>query len=178
MRRKAQLLAARPDLKIAELRGNVDTRLKKLPRDSLMRSFSPKQDYDVWVCRSDLTDSAKSIMLPAVGQGALGLEIRQGDSETRDALQCLLHVNSYRAALCERSMLRLVQGGCLAPIGAWARVEQGALHLDAVVLDVHGRNKIAASASAPLDEFEELGQLVASDLLSQGAGQLLADARE
>ena len=117
-------------------------------------------------------------MLPAVGQGALGLEIRQGDAETREALQSLQHVDSYRAALCERAMLRRVQGGCLAPIGAWARVEQGSLHLDAVVLDVHGRNKIVASASAPTDEFEELGHLVANDLLSQGAGQLLASARE
>ena len=178
MRRRAQLLAARPDLNVSELRGNVDTRIRKL-RDG---EFDAIILAEAGLRRLGLEDQIsqvlpKSMMLPAVGQGALGLESRQDDMVTRQAVVCLHHLDTCRAVLSERSLLRTLQGGCLAPLGAWARVEQNSLRLDAVVLDIHGEQKIVASADAPLDQHEALGKKVGEDLLSQGAGQLLADAR-
>ena len=178
MRRRAQLLAARPDLNVSELRGNVDTRIRKLHNGE----FDAIILAEAGLRRLGLEDQIsqvlpKSLMLPAVGQGALGLESRRDDLGTRQAVACLHHLDTCRAVLSERSLLRNLQGGCLAPLGAWARVEHDLLQLDAVVLDIQGAQKIASSAHAPVDQHEALGRKVAEDLLSRGAGQLLADAR-
>lgn len=178
MRRRAQLLAARPDLNVGELRGNVDTRLKKLHEGDFDAIILAEAGLRRLGFADQITEVLpKSVMLPAVGQGALGLETRADDTTTRTALQSLQHEATYHAVLAERAMLRSIQGGCLAPVGAWARMEDGALRLDAVVLATDGREKLNAHGVATPYDCESLGQRVAADLLKHGAGDLLADAR-
>jgi len=116
-------------------------------------------------------------MLPAVGQGALGIETRSDDLETRRVLAPLDDTASHAAVLAERAMLAELQGGCLAPVGAWGRVADGQLVLDGAVLSLDGRRRLAASAAGTLEEAPDIGVRVARKLLDQGAQELIASAR-
>jgi hydroxymethylbilane synthase len=117
-------------------------------------------------------------MLPAVGQGALVIEIRSVDHAARVAVEPLDHPDSHRAVLAERALLAALDGGCLAPVGAWARREaDGLLRLDAAVLAVDGRQRIWACHVAPPDAALSLGADVARRLIDQGAKPLVAQAR-
>jgi hydroxymethylbilane synthase len=178
LRRQAQLLHARPDLQMLDVRGNVETRLRKLDGG----------EYDALVLaqaglhRLGLDARIAGViplttMLPAVGQGALGIEARANDAATRELLAPLGHEPTHQAVTAERSLLATLRGGCLAPVGAWGRVENGLLALDGVVLSGDGRQRIAASSTAPLSVAAELGQRVAEELLRQGAEGLIAAAR-
>jgi hydroxymethylbilane synthase len=179
LRRRAQLLHLRPDLAMREIRGNVDTRLEKLASG----------EYDALVlAQAGLARLGRSgeiteifgpeRMLPAVGQGALGIETRTADSQTRAAVARLDHTPSHQAVRCERALLAAVGGGCLAPIGAWARLsERGDLKLDAVVLSADGRRRLTAGGEAPHDQPLRLGEEVAAQLLAGGAGELIRQSR-
>jgi hydroxymethylbilane synthase len=178
LRRQAQLLAARPDLKMADIRGNVETRLKKLEAG----------DYDAIVLaeaglrRLQLTAHItqvlpKSIILPAIGQGALGVEARDDDPFTREILARLDDADTHRAVAAERALLYTLRGGCMAPVGAWGRVEDGRLALSAVVLSPDGKQKLECSAAADPAEAEQLGRQVAEQLLAQGAAELIRQGR-
>lgn len=179
-RRRAQLLNVRPDFEMLELRGNVETRLQKL-RDG---------EYDAIVLayaglkRLGLDDQitemlTADVMLSAVGQGALGIESRAEDSQTHGLLARLNHAPSRAAITAERAMLAALRGGCLAPVGAWARIESdGQLKLDAVVLSLDGQTKLVATGSDSSDQAVALGRYVAADLDRQGAAKLIAASRE
>ncbi len=179
LRRRAQLLHARGDLQMLDIRGNVDTRLQKL-RDG---------DFDALVLAhaglkrlgrdGEITEIlSAAVMLPAVGQGALGLEARAGDHDTRQILDKIDDVESHQSAIAERTMLAALAGGCLAPIGAWARVEDdGRLHLSARVLSADGRKRLAADRFANAADAVALGRQVAEQLLAEGAGQLIEETR-
>jgi hydroxymethylbilane synthase len=179
LRRRAQLLHSRPDLNMQDVRGNVDTRLRKLQSG----------DYDALVLaeagirRLELTKHItealpKSLIMPAVGQGALGLEIRTDDDNTRRAVAALNDPDTHASVLAERALLAALRGGCLAPVGAWGRVEaDGQLHLDATVLSADGKIKLVASGSAPSTEAEELGRTTAERLIAQGAAELISGSR-
>jgi hydroxymethylbilane synthase len=178
LRRRSQLLHLRADLQMLEIRGNVETRLRKLDQG----------DYDALVLAQAglhrLGFDARiagviplSVMLPAVGQGALGIEAREDDASTRQLLAPLNHEPTYQAVIAERSLLATLAGGCLAPIGAWGRVENSLLHLDGVVLSSDGRQRIAASSSGSPSSAFDLGQQVAEQLIAQGAEGLIAGAR-
>jgi hydroxymethylbilane synthase len=120
----------------------------------------------------------KSLMLPAVGQGALGLETRADDSATRTVVERLDDRDTHAAVLAERSLLAALCGGCLAPVGAWARVEQGGeLRLTAAVLSRDGNKRLRAEAVDQPCEAVELGRRVAAELLAQGAASLIANSR-
>ncbi len=175
-RRKAQLLHQRPDLEILDIRGNVDTRLRKLD----------EAEYDAIILaeaglkRLELTGRIAQVlpreqMLPAVGQGALGIEARSDDVTTQGLLEPLNEPLTRAAVLAERAMLRTLRGGCLAPVGAWGRIEQDQLHLDGVVLSNDGITRIFASSQADLADAEALGVRVARTLIAQGAAALLPD---
>lgn len=177
LRRQAQLLHARPDLRLEDIRGNVDTRLRKLDRG----------DYDAIVLaeaglrRLGLEQRIsrvlpRELVLPAVGQGALGLEIRYEDDATREALAPLDDPAAHAAVLAERSLLRELRGGCLAPVGALATVD-GLLRLTAVVLSRDGRQRLTASAQGPPEEAVEIGRDAAESLRSEGADALIAASR-
>lgn len=178
-RRKAQLLAFRPDLQVQDLRGNVDTRLQKLRDGEFHAIVLAEAGLRRLGLDSNITQVIpKSVMLPAVGQGALGLETRDDDASTRNSLGCLHHEETYHAVLAERSLLRSLRGGCLAPVGAWARVENQELRIDAIVLNASGTEYVSASATTGLRDSLELGERVAHELVAKGADRLLDSARQ
>ena len=179
MRRRAQLLNVRPDLQILDIRGNVDTRLKHLDEDR----------YDAIVlAEAGLTRLGlahriaqvlpKDWMLPAIGQGALGLETRVDDSRTREVVQRLDDADTHCSVLAERALLAALHGGCLAPIGAWGRVVDGTLELDAAVLDPDGRQRLATRLQGQPAAAETLGAAAATQLLERGAAELIAASRK
>ena len=177
LRRKAQLLHVRPDLVVEDIRGNVETRLRKLDDghyDAIILA-------EAGLKRLGLADRItqiipRSTMLPAVGQGALGIETRADDQRTRAALAPLDDLETHQAVLAERTLLFALRAGCLAPVGAWGRVEGGRLALDAVVLSPDGSRRLAARGSADNAAAVSLGQQVADELLAQGAAELIAGA--
>lgn len=179
LRRRAQLLHARPDLQMRDVRGNVDTRLRKLDEgeyDALILAAAG-------VTRLGLADRphvvlSPAVMLPAVGQGALGIETRAHDASTQAAVRTLDDPATHAAVLAERSLLAELRGGCLAPVGAWGRlVESELLTLTATVLSVNGASRLDVELAAFPADAVDLGRWVAADLLSRGAAELIATAR-
>lgn len=180
LRRRAQLLNRRADLQMADVRGNVDTRLRKLSEgqfDALCLAEAGLHRLGIAGLATYLMP--REWMLPAVGQGALGIEIRSGDSTTLRAVIQLDDRATHASVLAERSFLSSVSGGCLAPVGAWGRLAGDAqtLRLEAAVLSVDGQQRLVADRTAPIDAPTTLGRQVAEELLASGAGELLAEAR-
>lgn len=178
-RRAAQLLHRRPDLKIMPIRGNVETRLAKLDAgeyDAIVlaqagvKRLNFLADRPHWVI-------PRSVMLPAVGQGALGLETRTGDFATRKAVESINHAESWAAVTAERGLLARLRAGCLAPVGAWARDDDGVLRLDAVVLSADGKKRIVSTSWGDAHHPTALGVEVAHGLISQGAMELISGSR-
>lgn len=179
VRRKAQILALRPDLKVQPLRGNVDTRLQALGRG----------EYDgivlaaAGLIRLDLRSRIDQFLepeqvLPAPGQGALALEVRQGDDLAEELCYALHHPPSWDRVRAERAFLAGLGAGCLAPVGALAQVgEDGGLRLEGVLLSPDGRAFIRAEIEGEAAEAEELGLELAQDVLAQGGRELLAQIR-
>jgi len=185
LRRRAQLLHVRPDLKMLDIRGNVDTRLRKLREGQ----FDAIVLAEAGLRRLGLDDQITGLlpgdmMLPAIGQGALGLETRADDETSRAALAALNDPATHAAVAAERALLARLRGGCLAPIAAWGRCVAGQLLLHGRVLSADGRVKLEASAAvaatAALSPAEgaALGQGVADDLLRQGAAGVIQSARQ
>ncbi|MFY9909191.1 MAG: hydroxymethylbilane synthase [Candidatus Sulfotelmatobacter sp.] len=174
LRRQAQLKAIRPDLDVHPLRGNVDTRLRKLEQG----------EYDCIILASaglkrlGKTELIKQIipaeiMCPAAGQGALGIEIRLGDAVTRQHLEFLNDRNARAATTCERALLNRLGGGCQVPIGAFAERRNGKLHLDAIVADPDGSKLLRESRDGDLNDPEKLGNDVGDSLLRRGGDEIL-----
>jgi len=159
LRRRAQMLHRRPDLRVVNIRGNVETRLRKLSEES----------YDALVTEILIPQW----MLPAVGQGALGLECRADDAPTRNIVRQVNHPATYQAVLAERSLLRALQGGCQVPVGASATVHNETLTLRATVLDPDGKKCIQGQIAGTAAQAELLGQQLARELLARGADHLL-----
>jgi hydroxymethylbilane synthase len=177
LRRKAQLLAVRPDLVVKDIRGNVETRLEKLDRgefDAIVLAEAGLKRLGLENAQVHMIP--RLVMLPAVGQGALAIEARTDDTVTLSLLAPLDHLESHQAVLAERALLAALRAGCLAPVGAHARIEDGQLTLDAVVLSPDGRQRLCASSSSQPTAAIELGKRVANELLDQGAAQLIAAA--
>jgi hydroxymethylbilane synthase len=171
-RRQAQLRSVRPDLDFTALRGNLDTRLRKLERgdcDALVLAAAGL--HRLGLRERITTYFTLDEMCPAVGQGALAIEI-QSDSPIEQALAPLDHPPTHTAILAERALLRRLGGGCQVPIAAHASFEEGRLRLRGVVASPDGRRMIRAAAATERDA-EGLGAAVADDLLSQGAGAIL-----
>lgn len=179
VRRAAQLLHHRPDLDIRDIRGNVDTRLRKLDEGQ----FEAIVLAAAGLTRLGWQERIRQIlpadvMLPAVGQGALGLEIRSNDAATHAAVELLNHPDSFAAAMAERWMLRTMFAGCLAPVGARTEIANGSLTLTGVVLSRDGRERIEGAQTLPTKDHIALGKAVAEQLIEKGAGRLLQDARD
>jgi hydroxymethylbilane synthase len=173
-RRRAQLLHRRPDLQIHSVRGNVETRLRKLADQNFDAMILAQAGLE----RLGLGDAITTVldcswMLPAVGQGALGLECRTSDARTRAVLTPLNDPHTFQAILAERSVLRTLGGGCQVPIGGLAVIEGDELTLRCSVLDPDGKRRIEGEIIGSAENAEELGRALASDLLSRGAAELL-----
>jgi hydroxymethylbilane synthase len=179
LRRRAQLWHARSDLAMHNIRGNVDTRLRKLEQGEYDAIVLAEAGLTRLGLDGRITERlASPLMLPAVGQGALGLECREQDAETRAALAGLDHAATHFAVLAERALMRELAGGCLAPIAALGTVgANGQLQLSAVVLSGDGKTRLAAEGVAPTADAEALGQRVAKQLAAQGALELIDAVR-
>jgi hydroxymethylbilane synthase len=172
LRRQAQLKALRPDLDIHPLRGNVDTRLKKLEAGEYEAIILAAAGLN----RLGKTDLIRQIipaeiMCPAAGQGALGIEIRAGDATTRQHLAFLDDLAARATTTCERALLNKLGGGCQVPIGAFAQTRNRRLHLDAVVANPDG-SKVLRESKEGTDP-QKLGNEVGAILLSRGADAIL-----
>ena len=177
-RRGAQLLYARPDLEIREIRGNVDTRLRKLDEGQYDAIVLAEAGLRRLGLSHRITQVLPpELMLSAAGQGALGIETRDPDSATIQAVALLDHGPTHAAVLAERTVLAALHAGCLAPVGVWARPAADRLQLDAVVLDADGRRRIAVARQGSQDQAQRLGEQAAADLLAQGAAPLVASVR-
>ncbi|MBL9093688.1 MAG: hydroxymethylbilane synthase [Planctomycetaceae bacterium] len=178
-RRRAQLLHARPDLRMEDVRGNVDTRLRKLAEGQYAAIILA----EAGLVRLKLDEHIaqvlpRAMMLPAIGQGALGLEARADDETTLSALARLDDEATHSAVVAERSLLHHLRGGCLAPVGGWGRFEDDRLlHLSGVVLKSDGTARLFAHHSGAADDAEDLGRTVAEELLEQGAAALISASR-
>lgn len=178
-RRRAQLLHARADLQMLDIRGNVDTRLRKLAEGAYDAIILAEAGLRRLGLDDRITERLPlSLMLPAVGQGALGLEIRADDSAAREAIAALNHPATAAAVTAERALLSELHGGCLAPVAAWGRVESDRLlHLTGAVLSEDGRQRLEASIAHRANDAVAAGQFVANELLARGAAQLIAQSR-
>ena len=177
-RRRALLLASRPDLEVVSIRGNVETRLAKLDAgaaDALMLARAGLERLGLGDRVAEVLDRERFV--PAVGQGLVACTARAGDEATRRTLAAVSDGEGWYAALAERAFLRGVAGGCNAPVGAHARVRESALALHARVLATDGSRTVEGRVSGTVERAEELGERLARDLVSRGAAELLEAAR-
>lgn len=178
VRRRAQLLYARPDLVFDDVRGNVDTRLRKLDEGRCDALILAQAGLERLGLATRVTHRLPlDLVMPAVGQGALGLETRAEDGRVRSAVEKLDHAETHAAVLAERSLLAALLGGCLAPIAAWGRVEGRMLKLSARVTHPSGAEQLDAEASALPEQAIALGRQVAESLRTRGADRLIEAAR-
>lgn len=178
LRRRSQLWHLRPDLELRDVRGNVDTRLEKLRQGQFDALVLAEAGLERLGLGDRVTQSLRAPqLLPAVGQGALGLEARAHDEETRGRLAGLDDPGTRAAVTAERALLAALHGGCLAPVAAWGRLESGGLVLDGRVLSLDGVRRLEARAVGKPDQAAELGRQVAAELLAQGAADLIESAR-
>lgn len=178
LRRKCQLLSLRPDFTITDIRGNLNTRMKKLDASEwagmvLARAGVVRLN---WAGRiGETIDAAK--ILPAVGQGALGIEVRIDDTRVGEMVKSLHHYPTAQAALAERALLRKLEGGCQVPIGTWGRLEETngeqVLKLDAMVGSLDGKTIVRGTLHGSLHDAERIGTRLAESLLADGAGRIL-----
>ena len=174
LRRKCQILKQRPDLEIIDLRGNVGTRLSKLDAGN----------YDAIILASaglkrlGLAERIRHTIqpefsLPAVGQGALGLECRTDDQAVLDLIQPLMHSETNACVRAERAFNAYLEGGCQVPIAGYAVLQNGQIHLEGRVGSVDGKTLLKAQQVGAIEQAEKLGVALAQDLLAQGAGDIL-----
>lgn len=172
-RRVAQLKHLRPDLVAGEVRGNVDTRLRKLDEgeyDALILACAGLHRLGL----ADRISGKLFDMLPAIGQGALGIETRANDTTTISTVAKLNHEPTYFACIAERALLRALGGGCQLPIAGHARLQGESLLVEGLVADSEGREVVRAQLSGPSPTAEDLGVQVAEELRRRGADKLLA----
>ena len=178
LRRQAQLRHHRPDLDIRELRGNVDTRLRKVESGEYDAIVLSKAGLDRLGWSQKITEAlSPEISLPAVGQGAIAIESRVKDTEAADILGKLDDAETRTAVIAERALLAALHGGCQVPLGAWARIERGELVMDAVVCSVDGVQYVRQRATAPPDQAAQLGEHMAKLLVEGGARGILEEVQ-
>jgi hydroxymethylbilane synthase len=176
LRRQAQLLHIRPDLDIRELRGNVDTRLRKVGDGEYDAIVLAKAGLDRLGWSQRIAETfAPDVFMPAVGQGAVAVEARLGDNEAADLLAKLDDAETRSAIIAERALLKALQGGCQVPIGAWARLERGEMVLEACVTSVDGLQRVKQRLAGAPDQGAQLGEQMARLLIETGAQAILAE---
>ena len=176
LRRQSQLRHQRSDLDFRELRGNVDTRLRKVESGEYQAIVLAKAGLDRLGLSGRITEVlSPDICMPAVGQGAIAVQARLKDAELGEALASLDDYETRQSIIAERALLGALQGGCQVPLGAWARFERNELALDAVVCSPDGSNYVRQRATGPSDQPRELGQRVAQLLFERGAGAIIEE---
>ena len=176
LRRQAQLLHARSDLQIEMLRGNVDTRLRKLQENQfdaivLAASGLKRLGWDAHITECLPID----VCLPAIGQGALGIEGREDDAFVRSLLARFEHLPTRVTVTAERALLKRLEGGCQVPIAGHAVLEGENLTLDGLVVSLDGKRYVRYSLAGSMSEAESIGTTVAEELLARGAQPILQE---
>ena len=178
-RRAAFARAARPDLELTGIRGNVETRLRKLKEGHAEGMFLARAGLVRLGLEQHLTQVLDTQrFLPAVGQGIVGLTCRADDPDTHGKLLGISDLEALHEGLAERSLLRELRGGCNVPVGAHARVVEGVLHLTARVSSLDGQTAVEGELTGARDHAASLGKLLAKDLVARGAAELIEAARE
>ena len=169
LRRKAQLLHARPDLVVKDLRGNVNTRLRKLDAGEYDAAVLAVAGLKRLGFGDHITEVLpKSMILPAVGQGALAIEAREDDAETRELVAFLNDEATVACTKAERAFLARVEGGCQVPVGVYATPEDGGLHVEAVIASLDGKRLYRDHVSGQVKDAETIGTQLADKLLDMG----------
>jgi hydroxymethylbilane synthase len=179
LRRQAQLLHLRPDLRIVPLRGNLDTRIKKLSDlhlDAIVLASAGLRRMG-WEDRvSEFFEP--EVMLPAIGQGVLAIETRLQDESTRHLLSSLNHFPTQVCFMAERAFLQRLRGSCQVPIAGFAQLDSGRLYLSALVATEDGRNIIRGKTESSSAQGEHCGKQLAEELLEKGAGDILGEVEK
>jgi hydroxymethylbilane synthase len=176
LRRRVQLLHRWPDLEVVALRGNVDTRLKKMETlglDALILAAAGLNRLGLAHIYRGCVSEAD--MLPAVSQGALGLEIRATDSELGELVAFLDDPSSRLAVTAERAFLARLEGGCVVPVAALGRVTGESLQIEALISDLEGRRLLRDSRQGAVADAARLGTMLGDDLLAQGGREILSE---
>ena len=174
LRRGAQLLHTRPDLKLVPLRGNVDTRLRKLESENLHAIILAAAGLKRLGLSSRITQILSfGEVLPAVGQGALGIEVRRYDEQTVSLLHFLDHKATRIAVTTERAFLRELEGGCQVPIAGLAQLDEDKLSFEGMVAELDGSSILREEIIGTKDQAEEIGIALARELLDSGADRIL-----
>jgi hydroxymethylbilane synthase len=174
LRRQAQLLHFRNDLELLPLRGNLGTRLKKLKTmniDGIVLALAGMKRLGLEERVTEIIPT--EISLPAIGQGALGIETRQDDREVEGRIQFLNHKDSWIAVSAERAFLKKLEGGCQVPIAAYAQIFGTSLQVEGLVGTIDGKRLIRHHIAGPIEEAESLGIKLAEILLEKGAKEIL-----
>jgi len=176
LRRKTQIKALRPDLEIKDLRGNVNTRLSKLDN----------KEYDAIILASaglirlEMEDRIREFIstddcLPAIGQGAVGIECRVNDKEIQKLIAPLADIETTHRLNAERALNKHLEGGCQVPIGGYAELEGNQIRLRGLVASLDGKQVLRVEANDTIENAQKLGIYVAQELLNKGADKILAD---
>ncbi|GBE37277.1 porphobilinogen deaminase [bacterium BMS3Bbin07] len=174
LRRSCQLLNIRPDLRIGQLRGNLDTRLKKLDEGQFDAIILAAAGVKRLGWHERITEVLPSgISLPAIGQGAVGIECRTGDDFINNLIMPLNHEDTSVCVRAERAFLKRLEGGCQVPVGAYARLIDGKIVMDGLVGSVSGEKIIREQMEGDQEIAESIGIRLAEDLLSRGAKEIL-----
>ncbi len=176
LRRKCQLLHLRPDLNTEELRGNVPSRINKFLSSNWDAIILARAGVERLKLNKHISSIIKTIvMLPAVGQGALGIETRADNKKVIEIVNSIHHEPTYIAVLAERALLKTLEGGCQVPIGAFAEVKKNGLYLEAIVGSLDGSLTYRKQARGSKTNPEKLGRKLAKDLLKAGAKSILKE---
>lgn len=174
LRRSSQLFKLRPDFNIVPLRGNIDTRLKKLKAGEMDAIILAAAGVHRLGFKDEITEYIdQEKMLPAVGQGALCVESRENDPKVAMIMEKMDHMDTRIAVLCERAFLNRLEGSCQIPVAAHATVDNGKVSLKGLVSDLDGQTRVEDFISAPSDACEDAGVELANRLLEKGADEIL-----
>lgn len=176
LRRKLQLLKLRGDLIIKDLRGNVDTRIKKMLNGEFDAIILAKAGLN----RLKMKDYIKETIsiediLPAVCQGTIGIELRENDKKTQEIVSFINHQKTMIRTKCERAYLKRLQGGCQVPIAGFSEIKDGKIYLKGLLSSLDGKQYIYEEGVAPVEQWEELGRNVAEKILNNGGKEILAE---
>jgi hydroxymethylbilane synthase len=179
LRRISQIRALRPDIITVPIRGNVETRIRKMydeQLDGIVLAYAGVKRLGFEDKISDFLP--RTMLLPAVGQGAITVEVRENDIENLELAQRINHELTYLATRAERSFLRVLEGGCQVPIGCYAEARDGNIVIEGLIASLDGRIIFRDSKKGSYDQADMLGQQLANNLLQQGAAGVLADIRK
>ncbi len=176
LRRSSQLLKYRPDLKIVPLRGNIDTRLKKLDSEGLDAIILAAAGLRRMGWGDKISQLIPAeIILPAMGQGAVGIETRKYDPNVFEAIMALDHAETHLALEAERAFVDVLEGGCQVPIGAYATLDDENITLKGLVASLDGKTIFQSSRQSPLVDAKKLGQELGKEILAMGADKILKE---